>query len=247
MSNAVATPMGSPTFHAFRSERQMFTTLAEDIAARLTSALARHGRASLVAAGGSTPGPLYDALARHKINWSRVSVTLSDERWIDASDDGSNEKLVRTRLLVGEAASAQLVPLKTAHPHASDAVEEVQAAVAAMPRPFDIVLLGMGTDGHIASLIPHAEGLAAALDRHDPALVRAVNPPNLAAMGERLTLTLPAILDARAIYLLIKGEAKNAAYQRALAGSDMLEAPVRSVLQQAGTPVSVFWSASDAA
>lgn len=220
----------------------MFAALAGDIAARLTSAISRNGQASLVAAGGSTPGGLYDLLAQRKLNWSRVSVTLSDERWIGVDFDSSNEKLIQTRLLVAEAKAARLVPLKTGHTHACDAQPEVQAALAAMPRPFDVVLLGMGTDGHIASLIPDAAGLAAAMDRQDPALVRAVNPADLPAMGERLTLTLRAILDAQAIYLLIKGEAKRAAYRHALAGSDILEAPVRGVLHQTATPVSVFWS-----
>ncbi|HEY7978808.1 MAG TPA: 6-phosphogluconolactonase, partial [Rhizomicrobium sp.] len=119
---------------------------------------------------------------------------------------------------------------------------DLNAAIAAMHRPFDIVGLGMGADGHIASLIPEAAGLARALDRNDPALVRAINPPDVAAMGERMTLTLRAILNAHWIVLLIRGDEKLQAYKHALDGADVLAAPVRAVLHQSAVPVSVFWS-----
>jgi 6-phosphogluconolactonase len=144
--------------------------------------------------------------------------------------------------LTAKAAAARLVPLKTAHPHAAQAESESNAALAAMPRPFDVVLLGMGVDLHIASLIPGAGGVAKALDRNEPQLVRAVEPQDLAALGERLTLTLRAILDSRWIVLLIRGEAKLAAYRQALSGRDVVSAPVRAVLQQVHVPVSVYWS-----
>jgi 6-phosphogluconolactonase len=111
-----------------------------------------------------------------------------------------------------------------------------------MPRPFDVVLLGMGADGHTASLVPDAAGLARALDCSDPALVRAIDPPDSTGMGPRITLTLRALLDSRWIALLIRGEDKRAAFRHALAGSDLPQAPVRAVLQQTATPVAVYWS-----
>jgi 6-phosphogluconolactonase len=232
--------LAQPLFRGFRNAQDMFTVLADEITGRLAASAARG--ASMVISGGTTPGDLYDVLAERSFYWNRVEITLSDERWCDTSSDRSNEKLARSRLLVDRATKAELVPLKTALAHAREAEAEVNAAIAAMPRPFDVVLLGMGTDGHTASLIPGSDGLARAMDASDPALVRAVHPPDLTNMGERMTLTLRALLDSRAIFLLIRGDAKLEAYKHALSGRDILEAPVRAVLHQNSVPVSVFWS-----
>ncbi|MEI9887647.1 MAG: 6-phosphogluconolactonase [Rhizomicrobium sp.] len=243
MNDLAAAGSAQLPFHDFRDAQDLYAALADHIVARLAAGVARNGRAGFVASGGTTPGALYDVLATREAPWRNVAVAPSDERWIDPSSERSNENLIRTRLLTARAAEAHLVPMKTAHdgPRAAEGI--VNDAIAAMPRPFDVVLLGMGTDGHTASLIPGAEGLAHALDRADPALVCAVRPPNLPAMGERMTLTLRAILDAQWIALLIRGDAKLAAYKQALAGTDVLEAPIRAVLHQAAVPLSVFWSA----
>jgi 6-phosphogluconolactonase len=242
MSSALSQKPVVPAFREFANAGAMFETLAETIAASLSATVARAGKASLVVSGGTTPGDLFDILARRSAPWDRVEITMSDERWVEPTSQRSNEHLVRTRLLVANAASAQLVPLKTKAAHAREAEKQVHDAVTAMPRPFDVMLLGMGTDGHTASLIPGSEGLAWALDVSDPSYVRAVNPPKVSEMGERMTLTLRAILDSRRIVVLIKGDAKRAAYKDALAGNDVLAAPVRAVLQQSAVPVEVFWS-----
>ncbi|MEI9989094.1 MAG: 6-phosphogluconolactonase [Rhizomicrobium sp.] len=231
-----------PSFVGFHRADDLHRALAEEVGSRLSAGVARSGRAGLVVSGGTTPGDFYDVLATRDVPWKNVEITLSDERWTEPTTDRSNEHLARTRLLRGKAAAAHLVPFKTPHETARAAQADVDAAVAAMPRPFDVMLLGMGTDGHTASLIPGSEGLAQALDRQDPALVRAVNPPNVTAMGERMTLTLRAILDARWIAVLIRGEAKLAAYKSALAGHDVLSQPVRAVLHQSDVPVSIYWA-----
>jgi 6-phosphogluconolactonase len=210
----------------------MHGALAGEIVARLG--------ASLVVSGGTTPAALFDVLARREAPWKDVTVTLADERWVDPASPRSNEHLVRTRLLVEKAAAARFVPLKTAAARARDAQGAVNAAIAAIARPFDVMLLGLGDDGHTASLIPGADGLARALDTANPALVRAVAPPGL---EERMTLTLRALLETRWIALLIQGAAKRAAYDKAMAGQDVAQAPVRAVLHQDRVPVSVFWAA----
>jgi 6-phosphogluconolactonase len=231
-----------PLFRGFRNLDDLLTVLADEIVTRLSDGVKRNGRASFVASGGTTPGALFDVLAKRLAPWKDVAVTLSDERWTEPNSERSNEHLVRTRLLVGEAAAATLVPMKTPATRARDAEGTVEEAIAAMPRPFDVVLLGMGTDGHTASLIPGSDGLAQALDMTSPALVHAVDPPNVTHMGERITLTLRALLDARWIVVFVRGEEKLAAYKHAMAGSDVLENPVRAVLQQRSVPVSIFWS-----
>ncbi|NEX94006.1 6-phosphogluconolactonase [Caulobacter sp. 17J65-9] len=214
--------------------------LADEIAERLTAGVAARGAASFVATGGTTPGGLYDALSRRTAPWRRVSVALSDDRWVEPTDPASNERLVRERLLVGAAAAAVLTPLKTAHATPEAACIDREAALAALPRPFDVCLLGMGVDGHVASLVPGAEGLAGGLDT--AGLVCAVNAPSAAGRPERLSLTVPALLASRLIVLWFRGEDKLQAYRRALAGGDPAEAPVRALLRQDQTPVWACWA-----
>jgi len=205
---------------------------AHAIAARLTEGLRTHGRAGLVATGGRSPGPVYDRLAQDALDWTRVVVTLSDERCVPADDPASNARLVRERLFVGRAARAHLLPLwPTPDP----------AALAALA-PFDAVMLGMGEDGHVASLIPGDPGLEDGLTTSD--LAR----PVPAGLGKppvaRITLTLSALLQARAIFLLIAGEAKREVVRRALesghgAGKDL---PVARLVSQSRAPVRIFWT-----
>lgn len=239
--------MNKPEFkdqalRGFASEPEMFQALANEIVTRLSAGVAAHGAASLVCSGGTTPGALYDVLSASDAPWDKVSVTLSDERWVPPSSDASNEKLVRTRLLKNRAASAKLVPMKTAAADPHTAEESVSRAIAAMPRPFDVTLLGMGNDGHTASMFPGSDGLEKALDTSSPLLVRAIRPVNFAETGERMSLTLRAILDSRLIVILVKGEAKLDTYRAALTGPNIREMPVRAVLQQSKTPVQVYWA-----
>jgi 6-phosphogluconolactonase len=226
----------------FASASDMVARLADEIVARLTSAVEDRGRASLVVSGGTTPGALFDALRERDMPWDKVWITLSDERWVAPTEDGSNEKLVRTRLLRSKAASAHFVGMKTSAAKPENAQTTVDAAISAMPRPFDATLLGMGDDGHTASLYPRAPELNAALDTGTPALVHAVHAQKAAATGNRMTLTLRAILDSRWIVLLIEGDAKMKTYRRAESGTDVPEMPVRAVLGQSRAPVAVFWA-----
>jgi 6-phosphogluconolactonase len=200
------------------------------VAQALSKGLKTHGRAGLVATGGRSPGPVYDRLSRAVgFDWARVVVTLSDERCVGPDDPASNARPVRERLLVGEAAKAHLLPLWP---------EPEPAALSALV-PFDAVMLGMGEDGHVASLIPGDPGLAAALDPGAENLTVSVpaglgNPP-LA----RISLTMAALLRSRAIFLLIAGDAKREVLARAEAGAAL---PVRPLLAQARVPVRVLWS-----
>jgi 6-phosphogluconolactonase len=220
----------------------MFHALADEIVARLKQGVAARGGASLVCSGGTTPGALYDILAQSDAPWSKVSVTLSDERWIAPTEDGSNEKLSRTRLLVGKAAAAHLVPMKTADASPNEAEAKVSAAIAAMPLPFDVTLLGMGDDGHTASLYPHSQGLQTSLDVKYPMLVRGVHTDHAVKTGNRMTLTLRALLNSQWVVILLKGENKLRTYNAAIAGTDVQEMPVRALLNQSKTPVEIYWA-----
>jgi 6-phosphogluconolactonase len=214
--------------------------LAQEITRALQHSLDAGRGASLAVPGGRTPVGLFELLSQSAIAWQRVGLTLTDERWVDPAGEGSNEHLVRTHLLRGAAAAARLASLWNAAPDARQGADASWAALACLPRPFDFVLLGMGDDGHFASLFPGSPGLAAALDPQRPPGCVAMRAP--VAPAERLSLTLSALLDARQIALLIVGEAKRAVLQRALQDGPETELPVRALLRQRRTPVSVYWS-----
>jgi len=199
------------------------------IETRLSEGLKTRGRASLVGTGGRSPGPVYDRLRHAKIDWARVIVTLCDERCVEPDAPEYNGKILRERLLVGEAAKAHFIPLWPQPPE--DALRALQ--------PFDAMILGMGEDGHVASLIPGAANLAEGMDPANPA----VTLPIQAGIGTppvpRISLTLSSLLNSRAIFILIAGDAKREVIARADAGADY---PVRALLAQDQVPVRVLWS-----
>jgi len=206
--------------------------LAQTIAGELRGAL-RHGPATLSVPGGTTPGPVFDALAQMDLDWARVSVLLNDERWVGEDSDRSNTRLLRQRLLVGQAAAAQLVPMYLPVATPEDGLAALAQAV--LPHlPISVLLLGMGNDMHTASLFPGADRLAEAL-ADDAPLVMALRAE---AAGEpRITLTAPVLKAAKRIHILITGAEKRAALERALQ-LPAIEAPIRVVLDQA----TVHWS-----
>ena len=200
------------------------------IEAALEGALDARGRAILVATGGRSAGPVYDRLARADLDWAHVAVTLSDERHVDVSSPNSNGRLLRERLFVGPASAAQYLTL-------TDYAERVLRKLM----PFDAVMLGMGEDGHIASLIPGSPVMAHAMDPAGAALT-AESPQGFGSPPvPRITLTLSALLQSRAIFLLIAGEAKRQVIAQAEAGADY---PVRAILKQDRIPVRIFWTAN---
>ena len=169
-------------------------------------------------------------------------MTLSDERWVAADDPASNEGMVRQSLLQSRASAARLVPFKTGDATPKAAESAVNRAIETMARPFEAAVLGMGEDGHVASLFPHAPELVQALDDTSPAFVCAVDRPDAAGAAERLSMTRRALLDCRWIVVLIRGEAKREVLRRALAGDDPVDMPIRIILRQHLTPVEVWWA-----
>jgi 6-phosphogluconolactonase len=215
-------------------------TYAAQIAQSLEEALGARGTASLVVSGGRTPVKLFEALRVKRLDWERVCVALADERWVEPTDPASNEKLVRDTLLKERAATARFLGLKNAAPSPDLGAVAAWETFARVPRPFDVMLLGMGDDGHTASLFPGS-----------PNLLRALNPA--AAAGcvgmwaptppqPRMSLNLTALLDSRRIGLFIAGEDKLRTLERALGAGAIEEMPVRAVLRQTRTPLEVLWA-----
>ena len=185
----------------FPDQDSLLSTIAEEVAGRLSAAVEERGSASLVVSGGRTPEALFQRLSRAEIPWSKVTVTLADERWVPESDPDSNAALVKRTLLQGRAAEARFLPLYGGEetPEAGQAACEQR--LEEIERPFDLVLLGMGEDGHTASLFPGAANLQAALDPEGTGLCLPMRAPG--AAQPRMTLTLPALLNSRNRLLLI--------------------------------------------
>lgn len=223
---------------AFASASDAAQALADAVAADLATALAERPRASLVVSGGRSPIVFFERLREAALDWSRVTVTLADERWVPPEHPDSNARLVAAHLLQRAAAAAWFLPLWNGAATSAEGIAERTAALAALPRPIDALVLGMGEDGHTASLFPGAAGLAEALDPRGTALLAALDPP--AAPHPRLSLTLTALLDSRRIHLPLGGAAKQAVYRRALASGDRRQWPIAAVLCQPRVPVSVY-------
>jgi 6-phosphogluconolactonase len=224
----------------FAGPEALNAVLAREITRALQAGLDAGRGASLVVPGGRTPVGLFDLLSQATIDWGRVHVTLTDERWVDTGSAESNEHLVRAHLLQGRAARARLAGLKNPAVDSSSGAAAGWSGLASLPRPFDFVLLGMGDDGHFASLFPHAPGLAAALDPERPPGCVAMRAP--VAPQERLSLNFSALLDALQIGLLIVGAAKRAVLERARLEGPAADMPVRALLRQTRTPVTIYWS-----
>lgn len=220
--------------HEYPDRELMHLSVADRIAGQLADFLRRGEQATLAVPGGTTPGPVFDILSGADLDWNRVTVLPTDERWAPGEPGGTNLELLRGRLLTARA--EQAVPLALAVPGASspeDAAEALGPAVA--PHlPISVLLLGMGADGHVASLLVGGDRLAAALDPGAPPVVAIRSE---AAAEARLTLTLPVLRAAFNIHLMIAGRARREALERA-AERPAEEAPVRAILDLA----TIHWA-----
>lgn len=217
---------------------QAATVAARRIVDALEPALNATAHASLVVSGGSTPAETYERLSKAALDWSRVHVVPSDERWVEPIDDDSNERMLVETLLVGKAEEATLVSLYRQGMTPAAASEAVDRELRDIPLPFTAVVLGMGVDGHFASLFPDANNLAEGLDADG---ARYCLPVDTAASPHpRVTLTLAALLNSREIVLLFYGDAKRKVYEHAKSPDSDL--PVSRLLNQSRAPVRVVWA-----
>ena len=209
--------MSGPCHVEILEDADAFNAAAtEAVLTALGEAIAARGRASVAVPGGSTPGPIFDRLAEAELDWAKVSVTLVDERKVDPSSPDSNERLVRERLLKGKAAAARFVPL-------------TPEGIAAIGLPLDLAVLGMGEDGHIASIFPGSPAQTAALEGDGP-LVEVPAGEGRAPPQPRVSMALKVINAARRRLLLLPGQAKFDVYERAVRSGDPHLYPVAGVL-----------------
>src|SRR5580700_1993639 len=229
-----------PAVHRHPDIDTLSRDLAAQIAANLNAGIAARGLASLVVSGGRSPVKFFEQLRIQAVEWKRVCVALADERWVEPSDEASNERLVRDVLLKDGAAAARFLGLKNAAPTPDLGAVAAWETFARVPRPFDAVMLGMGDDGHTASLFPGSPNLPSALN--PAAAAGCVGMWSPAPPKARLSLNLSALLDSRRITVLITGESKWRTLRAAHDPGPEQEMPIRAVLRQSRTPVDVMWS-----
>ena len=211
---------------------------AELISNALGESLRRMDRASLVVSGGTTPGDCFGFLSEKSLDWSRVDIVPSDERWVPADHPDSNQGMIQSELMQLEATSAQFVPLYREGLEASQAPAAIERDLNVLTRPFSCCLLGMGDDGHFASLFPDLAGLRQALDPGSDescVLVETSGSEHL-----RISLTLSALLDSEFVLLLFFGRSKLDVFNSASASTG--DYPVEALLAQQKTPVRALWA-----
>lgn len=223
---------------SFADKATLAKELAEAVADRIRTAIAERGSAAIAVSGGSTPGRFFGALGKTKdIDWSKVIVTLVDERWVDETSNRSNALLVNEKMLQGPAAVAKFFPLYSGGEEPTDEqVAKTNALLSTLPMPFAAVILGMGSDGHTASFFPGGDTLEAALSDAGPTL--AIHAPG--AGEPRITFTLPRLLETDGLYLHIEGDEKAAVLDEALRDDPVAEMPIRAVLRS-GAPLAIYW------
>jgi 6-phosphogluconolactonase len=187
---------------------------------------------------------VYDRLAQTELDWAHVTVTLSDDRFVPLDAPESNEAMVRARLVQHHAAAARFVPLNGHEPTPAAAAAAIEPTIRAL-LPFNATLLGMGPDGHIASLYATSVGVAAALDPDGTQLAVGVTSPGWEPYVPRVSLTGRALFDAGLVILLVGGEQKRRVIEQALA-DPAFAPPVSALIRQTKAPVRVLWSPSDA-
>lgn len=230
----------SARLHEFNDGVALAEGLADRVSAALADAITTRGKATIAVSGGSTPKAFFKALSTRDIDWAKVTVTLIDERFVPADNPRSNHLLVAENLLQGKAKAATFLPLYRDAGSAEEAAAIVTADAATLGHPFDVAILGMGTDGHTASFFPGGSKLTEAISPDTP---RGVITMEAEGAGEtRLTFTFTSLQDARLLALHIEGQGKKDVLAAAESDGPETDMPIRAVLRRAATPVDIYWA-----
>ena len=233
---------GTPVIENFADPGAWADACAARLTDALSTALAETGKAVFAGSGGSTPAPIYRRMAQQGLDWSRVAVTLIDERYVPETSPESNAALLKQILLTGPAAAARFIPLFHPAVTVDRAAALATQALAVEGGKLDAVLLGMGEDGHICSMFPDSPTLKTLLSsRLKPAVLgvphgRDGTAPNM----ERLTINLPYLIIARRVVLALTGTAKRAVFEREAAGDPAIQ-PIAALIA-ADVPLDVLWT-----
>jgi 6-phosphogluconolactonase len=231
--------------HFFSDRSSLFSAMADECESILSNAILENNSATMLVSGGNTPLPLYQQLSASDLPWSKVNVALVDERWVEEDHPGSNAAFIENNLLQNRAKEAVFVKMKTAADTAAQGLILCEKSYLKLPRPFDLTILGMGGDGHTASLFPYSKGLEIALDRENEnlcAAIEAIQSEVTGPLTERMSLTFSGLMKSRQLHLLITGEEKLEVYRRALSHLQGNLMPISAILHQYEIPVIVYWA-----
>lgn len=224
----------------FTSRIELDSQLADSVAKILQEAVNIRGKASIAVSGGSTPKGFFKALSNKALPWKNITVTLVDERWVNINDEASNTRLIHENLLQNHAKQANFFHLKQGEALTSEILADLNLAVKSALLPFDVLILGMGEDGHTASIFPCCEQLSEALNlSNDDALIK-TTPQT--APHQRITFTLASLLTSKYHFLHISGLVKKEILNKALAGFNEAEMPIRAFLQHPSINTQVYWA-----
>lgn len=221
--------------HSSADPQRQTALMADCVAGALAYAVQTHGIASLVVSGGRSPILFFEELSKRELNWTKVQISLADERWIPTGEPASNERLVRRHLLQNAASEARLIGLYQPADSLAQAAALAERALEQLQRPIDVLVLGMGDDGHTASLFPGNPNLAHALRPDCPERCLPMQAP--VEPQARLTMTFPLLSCARMQCLAIQGSDKLETLRAAL-HADPLQMPIRAFLH---SPLEIYW------
>ena len=219
----------------FQTREDCAQALADDIADALKSAIAQKKRASLALSGGNSPKQVLPILASASLPWSNVDVTLSDERCVLPSDADSNGAMVRAHFIEKGANAASFHPLWTDDVDIEAGLENAARAMRKFPWPLDVIYLGMGDDGHFASLFPSDE-----VSNFENADCPVVSGWASSSPHQRISLSLSTILKSRQIFLHVTGREKRETYERALTSSPSPACPISLLINDDTLDLCVY-------
>ncbi|NQZ89475.1 MAG: 6-phosphogluconolactonase [Colwellia sp.] len=224
----------------FAQRADLDNALASNVAELLSNAISQKGKASLAVSGGSTPKGFFIALSNKDIDWQNVTVTLADERWVDFESDASNTRLVHENLLKNKASAASFFHLKKAGECNKETLTQLNNDAKEHILPLDVLILGMGEDGHTASLFPCSEQITVALAIDNSDALMKVVPKT--APNDRITFTYAHLVQSQNIILHVCGAGKKVVLDKALASNNQNEMPIRAFLQNPDINTQVYWA-----
>ena len=224
-------------FYSANNSESLASDLCQCIGEILTEAIRKRGRASMAVSGGSTPIRLFKEFSLLSLDWQKIDLTLADDRWVDAKNADSNELLVRTHLMKNKAAQVNFIPLKNDSKTAKEGQIYSEKMLRKITFPFDVVLLGMGSDGHTASLFPCSDELPEAMNLNNSNYLISTSPKT--APYERISLTARVILDSKNVFLHLNGSSKLHTLESAMEFKDPNKMPIYTFLENG---LSIFWS-----
>ncbi len=238
--------MSNVQIHKYDSREKLFSAVADFCENQLVESIDRYQNASFIIPGGTTPAPAFEQLSKSDLDWSKVTIAQSDERWLEPDHPQSNQGLTARTLLINNALNANYIGMKNIYSSALEGESQCSSDYRALQTPFSLCMLGMGLDGHVASLFPNSKPIEKALDLSNTESCVAIDGTGCPVAGdypERMSLTLAAILNSQKIILLLTGAEKLEVIEQAKQETNPSVFPVSALLNQSTTPVEIFWAA----